>query len=149
MNLEKRQAQQVETQNEFQETLLSKVGDRETVAAILEKIQLWTGGQPFLTQLLGNYVLAESDAIAPQKDADIVDTLARQKIIKNWRRGEAANHFKQIQKTLLDYEARDSLLILYLQTLQRDSVAKNDSAEQSLPAAYRTHRDKKQPFELK
>ncbi|PZO09348.1 MAG: hypothetical protein DCF25_21735 [Leptolyngbya foveolarum] len=132
MNLENRPAQRVKAWIDFEKTLLSKVGDLKTVSGILKKIQIWTGGQPFLTRLLCDYVLAESSAIARQKDPAIVDTLVRQKILDNWQRGEAANHFKQIQKTLLDYEVRDSLLILYLQTLQRDSVAQNDSAEQSL-----------------
>jgi len=132
MNLENRQARRTDAWIDFEKALLDGVDSRETVSAILEKVQAWTGGQPFLTRLLCDYVLAASGAIARKKDPTIVDTLVRQKIIGNWKRNKAANHFKQIQKTLLDYEIRDSLLILYLQVLKRDSVAKKDSAEQAL-----------------
>ena len=132
MNLENRPAQRLDAWIDLEETLLSQVNDRRIVSAVFEKIQTWAGGQLFLTRLLCGYVAADATAIAQQKDPAIVDRIVKQKFLNNWKKSDAANHFKQIQTTLLDYEARGALLILYLQTLKRDSIAKNDSPEQAL-----------------
>ena len=132
MNLENLQTQRAGAWHDVEKTLFSKIGDRSKVSALLHRIQTWTGQQPFLTRLLCDCVLAEADAIARKPDVAKIDSIAQRKIIKNWKRGAAAGHLTQIQKTLLDYDPRDSLLILYLQILQRDSVSANESPEQSL-----------------
>ncbi|MEM8505931.1 MAG: hypothetical protein AAF716_22610, partial [Cyanobacteria bacterium P01_D01_bin.1] len=116
----------------FDETLLSKIGDLETVSAIHEKVQRWTGGQLFLTQLLCNQVLSQSSDVAKAEGAKAVDTIVESKIIQGWRDGRAANHLKRIEEKLLRYEPRDSLLILYLQILQRGYLPQNGSPEQAL-----------------
>ena len=131
MKLENRQARQVDAWRDVDRVLSTKM-ERPQVLATLKRIELWAGQQPFLTRLLCSYVLDEADAIARSQDPAVVDNLVQRKIIKRWKKGDAANHLKQIQKTLLDYEARDSLLILYLQILKRDSIPTNNSPEQSL-----------------
>ena len=132
MNLENRQAQHVESWRDVEKVLSSKIDDRGKVSALMSRIRLWTGQQPFLERLLCDYVLKEVEAVARQQDDAVIDSIAKRKIVRNWKRRDAAGHLKQIQTMLLDYEARDSLLILYLQVLQRDSVPANDSPEQSL-----------------
>ena len=116
----------------FDEALLSKIRDLETVSAIHEKIQQWTGGQVFLTQLLQNLVLAHSPDILMGEGARTVDVIVETKIIQDWRNGRAANHFKRIEDKLLRYEPRDSLLILYLQIFQRGYSPQKESPEQAL-----------------
>ncbi|MEO1390467.1 MAG: phosphate ABC transporter substrate-binding/OmpA family protein [Cyanobacteria bacterium J06634_6] len=132
MDLEHRSAQRLDAWIDLEKSLLSQVNDRRTVSAVFDKIQTWAGGQLFLTRLLCEYVAADVAAIAHQKDPTIVDRIVRQKFLNNWKKSDAANHFKQIQTTLLNYEARGALLILYLQTLKRDSIAQGDSPEQAL-----------------
>ena len=132
MSLENLPAQQIEAWHKVENALLSKGGDAQTVSAVLTRIKSWTGQQPFLTRLVCEYVLANIDVIVRTTDLTIIDRRVEQKIVKNWRRGDAAGHLKQIQKRLLAYEIRDSLLILYLQILKRSSVPKNDSPEQAL-----------------
>lgn len=140
MDLENRPAQRVEALTDLEKQLLSQTDEspkdrlhhRETVSAVLEKIQYWTGGQKYLTDLLCSYVSTEGAAIAQHKDPTIVDNIVRQKILNNWQKSDAADHFSHIQKTLLAYESRGALLILYLQTLKRDSIASNDGPEQAL-----------------
>ena len=117
---------------DFEQKLLAKVGDRQTVSAILKKIQTWAGGQPLLTQLVWNYTLKEASAIAYSQDPTLVDRIVQQEIIQNWQTGDAARHLNRIQSTLSKYEPKDSLLILYLQILKRGHLPQNESPEQSL-----------------
>ncbi len=116
----------------FDEALLSKIGNLETVSAIHEKIQQWTGGQVFLTQLLHNLVLSHAPVITRGEGARTVDVIVETKIIQDWRNGRAAEHLKRIEEKLLRYEPRDSLLILYLQILQRGYSPQKESPEQAL-----------------
>ncbi len=116
----------------FDEALLSKVGDLETVSAVHKKIQQWTGGQVFLTQLLCDLVLSHSPNIMRGEGARTVDAIVETQIIQDWRNGRAANHLKRIEEKLLRYEPRDSLLILYLQILQRGYSPQKESPEQAL-----------------
>ena len=132
MNLENRQAVRASALHDVEQALSSRIDERAKLFSLLERIQTWTGQQPFLTQLLCNYVIDDINAIARKQTPEAIDSIVQRKIVKGWRRGNASNHFRQIEKTLLAHEVRDSLLILYLQILQRDSVPANNSPEQSL-----------------
>lgn len=117
---------------DLEAALTLKTNDPKMVAAVVEKVQQWAGEQSFLTRLLCKYVLTAADRFANEREPDLVDVIARQKIIKGWRKGEAAGHLKQIQTTLLEYVPRDSLLILYLQVLKKNNVPYKTSPEQAL-----------------
>ena len=117
---------------DFENFLSAKVSDPEMVDAILSQIYTWTQGQPFLTKLLCQYVLPEVGSVTAATVATFVDTLVDTKILKNWRKQGAANHLKALEKKLLHYSPRDSLLILYLQVLQRGTLTPiNASDEQT------------------
>ena len=122
---------------DFEGSLSAKINDPKIVDAILEQIYTWTHGQPFLTQLLCQSVLAEAGRISSENSSTfssraLIEGLVKDKIVKSWRKQGAANHLKALEKKLLRYSPRDSLLILYLQVLQRGTLTpKNDSPEQT------------------
>ncbi|MGB3789241.1 MAG: phosphate ABC transporter substrate-binding/OmpA family protein [Phormidesmis sp.] len=118
--------------NNFDEALLLKIDDAQTVSAIHQKIQQWTGGQTILTQLLQGYVLSYPSKIARGEGEKVVDTIVETKILQDWRSGRAANHLRRIEEKLLRYEPRDSLLILYLQVLQRGYLPQKSTPEEAL-----------------
>jgi OmpA-OmpF porin, OOP family len=130
MNAKKRQVQVLDILAAFEKALFSKIDDADTIARVLDKIQAWTSGQPYMTKLLCNYVMEHVAEIAAKKDASTIDTIVQQKIVAGWRNNSAANHLKKIEKALLNYSPRDSLLILYLQILQRGPLLQNHSLEQ-------------------
>ncbi|MEL6472420.1 MAG: hypothetical protein AAFQ74_22075, partial [Cyanobacteria bacterium J06623_4] len=115
---------------DFQQALENKIDQPQVVYSVLQKIQDWTNGQPFLTKLICQYVLPCAASIDSLEEVDVVDTLVEQKILKNWKNQGAANHLKQLEKTLLSYDNQDSLLILYLQILQRKTLPPANSPAQ-------------------
>lgn len=132
MNAKKRQVQVLDVLAAFEKALLSKIDDANTISRVLDKIQAWTSGQPYMTKLLCNYVMEHVAEIAKKKDASTIDALVQTKIVTGWRNNSAASHLKKIEKALLNYSPRDSLLILYLQILQRGPLLQNHSLEQSV-----------------
>ena len=115
----------------FRKALSSRVSNVDTVDAVIEKIHHWAGDQPFLTKLLCHYVIKRSEAFNQRNDATIVDEIVDDNILSDWEKNGAAIHFKRIQRMLLDYKAKNSLLIEYLQLLQRDSITVNNTPEQT------------------
>jgi OmpA-OmpF porin, OOP family len=130
MSVENQQVQVLDALDSFERTLHSQTDDADMIAQVISKIQFWTGGQPFMTKLLGNYVIEQVAELQSKQDAGTIDVLVQQKIINDWEINGAANHLKKIEKTLLSYRPRDSLLILYLQILQRGPLLQDHSLEQ-------------------
>ena len=117
---------------DFESSLSAKVSSPEIVNSVLSQIYTWTHGQPFLTKLLCQYVLLDAGSIISGEEDDFVDTLIETKVLKNWRKQSASQHLKALEKKLVRYSPRDSLLILYLQVLQRGMFAPtNASPEQT------------------
>ena len=100
-----------------------KVSEPFLIRRILKRTVWWTGRQPFLTQLIYSYLSQYSAQIIEAEDADIVDEIVRQKVIKNWRNNDAAKHLAVIEQGLLSFENQDTLLILYLQILSRGGLS--------------------------
>ncbi|MGB3291532.1 MAG: hypothetical protein WBB01_00910 [Phormidesmis sp.] len=118
---------------DFKAEIFQRINDIHVVCAILEKIQKWAGGQLFLTELLCHYFIESSSTLTAGKEADIIDSIARQKILHDWENNAAGPHLKEIRKAILvDAEMRDSILILYMQILQRGTVSANSSPEQAV-----------------
>ncbi len=115
---------------DFKEEIFSQVSDASAVFDILEKIQEWTNGQFFMTNLLCDYVIKYSSEIIEGKEAAIVDRIVYQKIVDDWDSNAAAAHLKEIRDAILNYARRDSLLLLYIQILQRGSISVDHSRSQ-------------------
>lgn len=117
---------------DFENVVSSRVRDRQTVSKVLSAIERWTGGQPTLTRILCDCVLESTSQVDNDLDATIVDAVVQRQIIERWNHNAAADHLNKIEDAVLSYEVRDSLLILYLQILQRGSAAANNSSEQEV-----------------
>ena len=132
MTLEERPPQDSSGLADFKSEILQSINDVHVVCEILERIQKWAGGQPFITELLCRYFVEFSAQLPAGKEADIIDSIARQKILHDWENNAASAHLKGIHEALLDdAEMRDSVLILYMQILQRGTVPANNSPEQT------------------
>ncbi len=106
--------------------LQGKVGDP---TAMMKEILEWTGGQPFLTQKLCQFVVEESDREEPRS----VEEIVKARIIANWESQDEPEHLKTIRDRLLsrDQQRVGYLLELYQQIRQQREISLNDSLEQS------------------
>lgn len=131
MNAESNQVQLAAILANFEEALSAQVSDANTVSTVLDKVEAWAGRQPFIMQLLCSYTINYSSTIAKAKNANIVDVIVQQKILKDWESNGAAIHLKKVQETLLNYEAIDPLLTLYSEILHGGILPQNSSPEQT------------------
>ncbi len=133
MNSEEHSTRNPLVLTDFKAEIFQRINDIQVVCEILEKIQKWAGGQLFITELLCHYFIEFSANLPAGKEADIIDRIARQKILHDWENNAAGSHLKEIRKAILDDdEMRDSILILYMQILQRGTVSANNSPEQTV-----------------
>ncbi len=135
--------------SDFWEEMFPKV-DACIVPVMLKRIQFWVGEQPALTAAICHCIteqVSQASALSsigaaatfgiskPEAEA-MVDSVVQKNIIESWKTSSAtdavAQHFEEISTVLLGYDRRDSLLILYLQILQRDRVLANGSVEQAV-----------------
>ena len=101
-----------------------KVDDLTTV---MKEILEWTGGQPFLTQKLCQFVVEESDRDQPRSIEEIV----KRRIIDHWESQDEPEHIKTIRDRILRDDKRAGYLLeLYQQILQQKEIPLNDSLEQ-------------------
>lgn len=135
--------------SEFWEEMFPKA-DACIVPAMLKRIQFWVGEQPVLTAAICDVIIEQVSparetllmgSVATlgmsESEADaLVDSIVQKDIVESWKTSSATNavaqHFEEISTILLSYDRRDSLLILYLQILQRDQVPANGSFEQAV-----------------
>lgn len=90
----------------------------------VEAVLDWTGGQPFLTQKICNYILQEAEScpekIAKEKSEipDWVANLVLMQVIDNWEVQDEPPHLKTIRDRILRSGRRtESLLKIYQQVL--------------------------------
>lgn len=94
---------------------------REIIAEILN----WTGGQPFLTQKVCQFVIEE------EGDYSNLETIVRERIIDNWESKDEPIHFRTIADRILRNDRRAGRLLgLYRTILENDFIEYDDSAEQ-------------------
>lgn len=100
--------------------LVGKVCHAET---FVEAVLNWTGGQPFLTQKICNYILQQADncpeKIAREKSeiAGWVENLVQTQIIDNWEVQDEPPHLKTIRDRLRSGQRTETLLRIYQQVL--------------------------------
>ncbi|MHC5755820.1 MAG: AAA-like domain-containing protein, partial [Nostoc sp.] len=99
--------------------------------AIMQEILQWTGGQPFLTQKLCQYMVEESEQENPRS----VEQVVRSRIIENWESQDEPEHLRTIQARILRDEQRAGYLLeLYQQVRlakKQSQVIANETLEQS------------------
>ncbi|MEG4090486.1 AAA-like domain-containing protein, partial [Microcoleus sp. Pol12B4] len=103
----------------------------ENSQALLEAVLSWTGGQPFLTQKVCKLLLKHNNSASIRNRTEWVETIVRDKIIKNWETKDEPEHLKTIRDRILNSKQWLSrLLRIYQQILQHDEIAADDSLEQ-------------------
>ncbi len=95
---------------------------QEVMAEILD----WTGGQPFLTQKLCNFMVEESE----KDNLRSVEEVVKSRIIENWESQDDPEHLRTIRDRILANEQRAGYLLeLYQQIQQQGEVAASNSIE--------------------
>jgi len=93
---------------------------------VMELILYWTGGQPFLTQKLCNFMVEESEKDNPRS----VEEVVKSRILENWESQDDPEHLRTIKDRILCNEQRAGhLLELYQQIQKKGEVATSNSVE--------------------
>ncbi|MCT7960714.1 AAA-like domain-containing protein [Laspinema sp. D1] len=97
-------------------------------ATTLERILYWTGGQPFLTQIVCHLVATGNNIEDSAQIETHVDTLVHEKIITDWRRQDRQSHLQEIEHWFTKVESsrkaeKLKALRLYRQILTQGSVS--------------------------
>ncbi|MBD2452187.1 AAA-like domain-containing protein, partial [Nostoc sp. FACHB-152] len=99
--------------------------------AIMQEILRWTGGQPFLTQKLCQFMVEESEQDNPRS----VEQVVRSRIIESWESLDEPEHLRTIQARILRDEQRAGYLLeLYQQVRlaeEQSQVIADETLEQS------------------
>ncbi|WP_254565835.1 AAA-like domain-containing protein [Oscillatoria sp. HE19RPO] len=74
-------------------------------ARTLERILYWTGGQPFLTQIVCHLVATGNNIEDGAQIETHVDALVTQKIIIDWRRQDRQSHLQEIENWFTKVES--------------------------------------------
>ncbi|MEH2425404.1 MAG: AAA-like domain-containing protein [Nostoc sp.] len=108
-------------------------GQTSNPEAILKAILDWTGGQPFLTQKVCEFVRKSATVIFPGEEAAFVENLVRDRVIQNWESQDEPEHFRTIRDRILkrDEQKAAYLLDLYQQVWYLGGIDIDSSIEQS------------------
>ncbi|MCF2147551.1 AAA-like domain-containing protein [Desmonostoc muscorum LEGE 12446] len=101
--------------------------------AVLKAILDWTGGQPFLTQKVCEFVRKSATVIPSGEEAAFVENLVRNRVIGNWESQDEPEHFRTIRDRILkrDEQKAAYLLDLYQQVWHSGGIDIDSSIEQS------------------
>ncbi len=89
---------------------------------LINEIFIWTGGQPFLTKKLCQFV--SESFITAGEEAEQIENLVQTKVLDDWENNEAGEHLKIIRKSLLKNQQCEPfrLLKLYQKILQQQKI---------------------------
>lgn len=101
--------------------LVGKVSNpQEKLKEVLE----WTGGQPFLSQKLCQFILDDEQRLS-------VEELVRSRIIQNWQSQDDPEHLRTIRDRIFsNKQPADLLLELYDQILRKGEIEEDNSPGQ-------------------
>lgn len=105
--------------------------------AVVEAVLNWTGGQPFLTQKICNYIYQQAEdspGWIPEEKSQIagwVENAVQTQIIDNWEVKDEPPHLKTIRDRILRSGQRtETLLKIYQQIL----IARDSDSQAGIPA---------------
>lgn len=100
---------------------------------VLKAVLDWTGGQPFLTQKVCNFICESKDEIPTGEEASFVENLVKNKVIENWEAQDEPEHFRTIRDRILKRDENKAayLLDLYQQIWHSQGIDTDNSIEQS------------------
>ena len=98
---------------------------------VMQEILHWTGGQPFLTQKLCQFMIEESEQEHPRS----VEQVVKSRIIESWESLDEPEHLRTIQARILRDEQRAAYLLeLYQQVRlseEKSDIRADETSEQS------------------
>jgi ABC-type branched-subunit amino acid transport system substrate-binding protein len=119
--------------HEAQRLALGLAGRASNPQVVLKEVLGWTGGQPFLTQKLCQFVCTSESFIAVGEEVARVEELVRSRIIENWEAQDNPEHLRTILERFLSREQQTGRLLgLYQQILQQGKIVADNSLEQML-----------------
>jgi ABC-type branched-subunit amino acid transport system substrate-binding protein len=90
----------------------------------LQEVLEWTGGQPFLTQKLCQFILDDDQQLS-------VEELVRSRIIQNWQSQDDPEHLRTIRDRIFsNKQPADLLLELYEKILRKREIEEDNSPGQ-------------------
>jgi len=95
---------------------------------VLNAILYWTGGQPFLTQILCNLVASNLQISEDTDIEDYIERIVDDKIISNWRRQDQQNHLNGIDKWFYTISPDQKLTKLAALRIYRSLLASGKGA---------------------
>jgi hypothetical protein len=112
--------------------LEEKVDDPSKVMA---QVLFWTGGQPFLTQLLCDLIVNDCERITIREEEKLVEEIVRSRIINFWENDNVKTHFDTIEARILksdNQKSAISLLKIYKEILNKGKIRiiKNSGQEE-------------------
>ncbi len=97
---------------------------------VMKDILHWTGGQPFLTQKLCQFMVEESCHDNPRN----VEQVVRSRLVENWESQDEPEHLRTIRDRILRDEQRAGYLLELYQHIRQEEKAEvtaDDTLEQS------------------
>ncbi|MCT7986343.1 AAA-like domain-containing protein [Laspinema sp. A4] len=120
---------------EFEEAKGLMAGFPETIEqpeTLLQAILDWTGGQPFLTQKLCQWVRC-AGTTPNGRETEWIAELVRTNLLENWEAQDNPEHLKTIRDRLLRHEERAGRLLgLYQQILDSDEGVKGNNSDEQM-----------------
>lgn len=99
---------------------------------VLKEILKWTGGQPYLTQIICGLVIKSKLYIHKGQEVEKIATLVNRHVIDSWETKDAHTHLENIQLVLLrNNPSKFRRLTLYQKILQEGEVGINYCSENS------------------
>ncbi|USR90141.1 AAA-like domain-containing protein [Phormidium yuhuli AB48] len=91
--------------------------------AVLQEILSWTGGKPFLTQLLCDFAAQELRNVQPDELPGKIEHLVNTHLVEDWRKRDRQSHFQEIERWFKNgytgVQDRQKTLKLYSGLLKR------------------------------
>jgi len=132
-------AKEIELQNFSGDcpSLLQGLEDKiDSPQPVLKEILKWTGGKPFLTQVLCNLVVESKIQLTQSNLKADMEKLVRKEIIFDWRRKDRQSHLQEIEKWFktgyTTQKEKLSALALYRKILRGVPVLFDGSSEEQM-----------------
>lgn len=119
--------------NQRAQKLLGSKFDNNAVE-IVDHILFWTAGQRELTGIVSKLIVDSEDKIPEGEEEKWVEELVDESVVKNWKKGEAAAHLKEVRNRFCARNDQEVLEMLqnYHQILQGKVSADYSPEQQQL-----------------
>ncbi|MGF1488171.1 MAG: AAA-like domain-containing protein, partial [Prochloraceae cyanobacterium] len=90
---------------------------------VIDEVLKWTGGQPFLTQKVLNFINKDLEQIPDSKELEVITNLVQKQILENWEEKDKPEHLKTIRDKFIHNKINPkALLKTYLNIINNDFI---------------------------